>query len=136
MENENMKNMIILKDLPSNLVEEAIVIFKTNKKIKKPELIENKKHKFSNNKDEVKGKKDDFLVKEAQNVISDYIYRIENQDLKGEKSIKKLEEKYKKLKLISGILTLRLWCLPVDNYILNCNFTDCLNAVNYSQLIW
>jgi len=104
MDNGDMKNMIILKDLPSNLVEEAIVIFKTNKKVKKPELVENKKHKFSNSKNEVKVKEDDFLIKEAQNVISDYISRVENQDFKGKKKLKDLEEKYKKLKFISGIL--------------------------------
>ena len=104
MDNGDMKNMIILKDLPSNLVEEAIVIFKTNKKIKKPEWIEYKKHKFSNNKDAVKVKQDDFLIKEAQNVISDYISRVENQNFKSRKSLKRLEKQYKKLKLISGIL--------------------------------
>lgn len=104
MDNGDMKNMIILKDLPSNLVEEAIVIFKTNKKVKKPELIENKKHKFSNSKNVAKAKEDDFLIKEAQNVISDYISRVENQDFKGKKSFRKLEKKYKKLKFISGIL--------------------------------
>ena len=104
MDNGDMKNMIILKDLPSNLVEQAIVIFKTNKKVKKPEFIENKKHEFSNSKKVDKIKENDFLIKEAQNVISDYISRVENQDFKGKKSLKKLEEKYKKLKFITGIL--------------------------------
>ena len=27
MNNENMKNMVVLKDIPSNIVEEAIIIF-------------------------------------------------------------------------------------------------------------
>ena len=48
MDISNMKNIIILKNLPSNLIEEAIFILKQNKKVKKPELIENKKQKFSN----------------------------------------------------------------------------------------
>ena len=39
---ENMRNIVMLKDLPSNLVEEAIVVLKQNQKIKKPEYIENK----------------------------------------------------------------------------------------------
>ena len=35
MNTENMKNILILKDLPSNLVEEAIVFLKQNQKNKK-----------------------------------------------------------------------------------------------------
>ena len=124
MDNNDMKNMIILKDLPSNLVEEAIVIFKTNKKVKRPELIENKKHKFSNSKDTFKAEKNDFLIKEAQNVISDYISRVENQDFKGKKSLKKLEKKYNKLKFISGILAMRFCHMFIHYYILNCNKTS------------
>lgn len=37
-----MKNIIVLKDLPSNIAEEAIVILKSNSKIKNKEIIENK----------------------------------------------------------------------------------------------
>ena len=40
MENGKMKNILVLKDLPSNLVEEAIVILKSSKKVKKLERIE------------------------------------------------------------------------------------------------
>lgn len=35
METSNMKNIVVLKNLPSNIVEEAIVILKGNKKNKK-----------------------------------------------------------------------------------------------------
>ena len=38
-----MKNMVVLKNLPSNLVEEAIVILKSSKKVKKLEKIEKNK---------------------------------------------------------------------------------------------
>lgn len=34
MDVSNMKNIIVLKNLPSNLVEEAIVVLKENKKVK------------------------------------------------------------------------------------------------------
>ena len=40
MEASKMKNMVVLKNLPSNLVEEAIVILKSNKHVKKLEKIE------------------------------------------------------------------------------------------------
>lgn len=39
---EDMRNIVVLKDLPSNLVEEAIIVLKQNQKIKKPEYVENK----------------------------------------------------------------------------------------------
>ena len=35
MKNNYLQNMIVLKNLPSNLVEEAIVVLKQNKKAKK-----------------------------------------------------------------------------------------------------
>ena len=34
MESSDMKNMVVLKNLPSNMVEEAIIIFKENQRIK------------------------------------------------------------------------------------------------------
>ena len=43
METSNMKNMVVLKNLPSNLVEEAIIILKSNKKVKKLQKIEKKR---------------------------------------------------------------------------------------------
>ena len=39
----NMKNMVILRDIPSNMVEEAIVIFKPNIKIEQGKKEEKKK---------------------------------------------------------------------------------------------
>lgn len=98
MDISSMKNMIVLKDLPSNIVEEAIVILKTNKKIKKPELVQNKSENFKNsNNKEDKGNQD-YIVKEAELVISNYISKIEDQDIKGKKELKQLEKKYKNLK--------------------------------------
>ena len=35
MEASNMKNMVVLKNLPSNIVDEAIIILKNGKKVKK-----------------------------------------------------------------------------------------------------
>ena len=34
-----MKNMVVLKNLPSNIVEEAIVVLKPNKKVKNVQYI-------------------------------------------------------------------------------------------------
>ena len=40
METSNLKNMVVLKNLPSNIVDEAIIVLKTNKKAKKLQKIE------------------------------------------------------------------------------------------------
>ena len=106
MDISSMKNMIVLKNLPSNIVEEAIVILKANKKIKKLELIQNKSEDFKNSKNNKEDKcNQDYIVKEAELVISNYISKIEDQDIKGKKELKQLEKKYKNLKVCTvGII--------------------------------
>ena len=43
-----MKNMVVLKNLPSNMVEEAIIIFKENQRVKEKELVEKKQKLIAN----------------------------------------------------------------------------------------
>lgn len=95
METSNMKNMVILKNLPSNLVEEAIVILKSSKKVKKLEKIE-KNNSF--NKEETVKREKDYILKEAEMLVSSYISRLENsQEQKQYKTIKSTK-KYIRLK--------------------------------------
>ena len=70
METSNMKNIVVLKNLPSNIVEEAIVILKGNKKIKKLELADKKNSKNVQN-EELKNK--EYILKEAEMLFSNYI---------------------------------------------------------------
>ena len=77
MENNNLKNIIVLKNLPSNLIEEAIVILKTNKKEKKIEQIVQAK----------KGRQQDFekdskqyIFKEAEMIVNDFICKTESNN--------------------------------------------------------
>jgi len=98
-----MKNIIILKDLPSNLIDEAFVILKNNKKIKSLERIENKK---SNGIE--KEKSEEYIVKEAEMVISNYLSNLENEKQIRSYSVKRIENKYKRLKAISIILGIML----------------------------
>ena len=70
MEKSQMKNMVVLKNLPSNLIEEAIVVFKTVKSAKEFQYID----KIENLKNEQSKKNTkDYMVKEAESVISNYI---------------------------------------------------------------
>ena len=43
MNQSGLKNMVVLRNLPSNIVEEAIVVLKTNSRVKQDEKIENVK---------------------------------------------------------------------------------------------
>lgn len=104
MNTSSMKNIVILKDLPSNLIEEAIVFLKENEKLKKPELIDidlKQKKTISSEKESKQKNPKDYIIKEAQMLISDYISRIENKDKKQDISYKKLKKKYQLLQKIS-----------------------------------
>lgn len=89
MENNKIKNTIVLRGMASNVVDEAIVILKPNIKIKKIQTIKNVKEK-SNSKE--------LILKEAEHIVSEYVNRISTEELKKEKI--KLEKKIKKLKIL------------------------------------
>jgi len=102
-----MKNMIVLKDLPSNIIDEAIVILKPNIKIKNLNMIDAQK----NNKRGEESKKDpkNYIINEAQMVISNYIGTLEIQKEKKQDKTKKEKSNHKTLKtaaIILGILLL------------------------------
>lgn len=126
MKTDVMKNVIILKNLPSNLIDEAIVIVKDKKKIKDinySEFIKDGGEKFSSSSNRqtsnrvIQGymkeedlkkledtKKEDrkYVIKEAEIVVSNYLSKIDNK--MPEKKIKRLEKSYKRAKKISIIL--------------------------------
>lgn len=106
------KNIVILKNLPSNLIEEAIIVVKSKNKIKN---LENRNLKAENqNNGIIKGtmKEEEFnkikninkeerkfVIKEAEIVIENYIKQLEN-DIKNKK-IEKIKKSNKKLKIIN-----------------------------------
>jgi len=76
METSEAKQIITLRNLPSNLVEEAIVVFKTNKKVKNLEYSKKKGKKVGENKEPP----DFYLMKEAEMVVNEYIRKLEKND--------------------------------------------------------
>ena len=98
METSPMKNIVVLKNLPSNLVEEAIVILKTNKEAKRLEYIDKTINKNTNNSKRTK----EYMVREAESVISSYISKIED-NRNNRFPTSNIERKYKKLKIYSII---------------------------------
>ena len=103
MDTENMKNMVVLKNLPSNIVDEAIVILKPNVKLKRLDLAKNKtvnkkvkNEKFDNSKK--------YIINEAEMVVSNYLSKIEDDKNNIAKVNRKMENKYKMARAISIIL--------------------------------
>lgn len=99
MEASKLKNMVVLKNLPSNIVDEAIIVLKSNKKVKKLQKIENKRIKT-----EESIKKDkEYILKEAEMLVNSYVSKVEN----NKKTIinKESKQKYNKLKKYSIAIT-------------------------------
>ena len=116
MEESKLKNIVVLKNLPSNLVDEAIIILKSNKNVKRLEKIDkDKRNESSITKKDVNKK--DFVVKEAELVVSSYISKVENSS-KADKQ-RKIEQnrKIRRLKnyayLSSLIIFLQLMLLII-----------------------
>lgn len=104
MDIENMKNMIVLKNLPSNIVDEAIVILKPNIKLKSLNIPEKNSVKNKKNK-EIKSKNPKkYIINEAEMVVSNYISKIENEKKNVSKVNKKIENKYKRVRALAMFL--------------------------------
>lgn len=67
-----MKNTVVLKDVESNLVEEAIIVFRDNVKIKEKQLAKGESSKQISDSENI-------TMEEAQNVILNYIGSLENE---------------------------------------------------------
>ena len=89
MENNKIKNTIVLRGMASNLVDEAIVILKPHVKLRKIQTIKNVKEKNYSK---------EMILKEAENIVTEYVEKISTEQLKSEKI--KLEKRIKKLKLM------------------------------------
>jgi len=112
MESSDMKNMVVLKNLPSNMVEEAIIIFKETQKIKQKELIDKSK---KINPIQIQSKSKDYILKEAEMLVTDYINKIENK--RKLKSDNNIINKYNNLKKYSIVSTIILIISLIINFI-------------------
>ena len=111
MESSDMKNMVVLKNLPSNMVEEAIIIFKETQKVKQKELIDKGKNL---NEKEIQPKSKEYILREAEMLVTDYINKIENKKRFNNKDI---ISKYSKLKKYNICLTVLLILSIIINFI-------------------
>lgn len=102
MEASKLKNIVVLRNLPSNIVDEAIIVLKTNRRVKKLQKVEqNKKIQINEN---IKKDKE-YILKEAEMLVNNYSSKLENNE-KKEIFNKQAKEKYNKLKKYAIVTTL------------------------------
>lgn len=100
MDINRMRNIVILKDLPSNIVDEAFIVLKKNQKIKRFEYADNKFENFSN--ENSRDNEEEYVVKEAELLVSNYIDNLEKSDVSNKNA--GFIKKYKYLKIASTLL--------------------------------
>lgn len=100
MQNKKLKNTIVLKGVASNIIEEAIVILKPNVKLKQKEFVD------KNSRIEKRNVPNDYVIKEAEKVILNYIQTIEKENRINRK-LKRMQ-KYRFLQLTNIVLVIML----------------------------
>lgn len=98
----NMKNILVLNNLPSNLVEEAIIVLKANQKIKKTKYVQEKTSRPKKEEIENNG----YIVREAEMLVENYITQLEEKRKPKEIIIKK---KYNRLRIGTYLLAVTCW---------------------------
>jgi hypothetical protein len=93
MQNNKLKNTIVLKGMASNVVDEAIVVLKPNVKLKVPK---------TNGTERENGKREEFILKEAENVVNEYVNRLKREEIL--KSHEDLKRKLMKVRIIALFL--------------------------------
>lgn len=98
MEKCKMKNVVVLRNLPSNLIEEAFVVVKSKKIAKSLERID-----VRNEKIDGKNKDDGYIVREAESVLASFVSLMEKKDRK--KVDLGLKRRYNMLKIYGVLVT-------------------------------
>lgn len=98
MEKCKMKNVVVLRNLPSNLIEEAFVVVKSKKIARSLEYIDGK-----NEIDKKDCKDDGYIVREAESVLTSYVSLMEKKDEK--KVDLGVKRRYNMLKVYGVLVT-------------------------------
>ena len=92
------KKIICVKDIPSNIIEEAIFILKSN-------VVDNK-----NSKLEIKTK--EIILDEAEEIVDEYLDKIHQKKVE-EKNIEKNKQLKKEIMYIIGLFIIAFVCISV-----------------------
>lgn len=90
------ENMVVIKNLPSNIVDEAWVVLKPGVKKKEKDFIQ----KVKNNKNYI-NKEKGYIVKEVEMVVKEYLNDINS--LKNNRKYERILKKYNNLKKVFAI---------------------------------
>ena len=101
MEEINFKNTITIKNLPSNLIEKAVIVFKDKKTVKEIQKIEQQYNKKGK---QISKNTNCYAIKEAELIVTNYLKEINNK--KRNKIVK--NESNKKIKIYSVVVTILL----------------------------
>ena len=98
MEKCKMKNVVVLRNLPSNLIDEAFVVVKSKNVARSLERIDGKNENIDR-----KNKDNGYIVREAESVLSSYVSLVEKKD---EKKIDLgIKRRYNMLKIYGVLVT-------------------------------
>lgn len=102
-----MKNIIVLKDLPSNMVDEAIVVLKSGVKIKNLEKKASDA-KLKGNFNENESSNSETAIKEAEIIVENYLKGLEKENKPNENmtNVKKMRLQYRKMQMCTAVLGL------------------------------
>lgn len=92
------KKVICIKDIHSNLIEEAIFILKTNDKEPKAEF----EHKTK-----------EIILEEAENIISDYAFQVQISNSEEESNFKKLRQIKFEACYITALIVIVCICISI-----------------------
>ena len=98
MEKGKMKNVVVLRNLPSNLIDEAFVVVKSKNVARSLERIDGKNENIDR-----KNKDDGYIVREAESVLSRYVSLVEKKDDK--KVDFGIKRRYNMLKIYGVLVT-------------------------------
>lgn len=86
------KKVVFVKDIPSNLIEEAIFILKTEDSENRVEQSMLNKRKYG----------DDMVVREAEDIVKEYVYKFQKEYDTEKRKVER--EKYAKIQKIKNII--------------------------------
>lgn len=94
------KKIICVKDIPSNIIEEAIFILKSN-------VVENK-----NTKLEMRTK--EIILDEAEEIVDEYLEKIkEEKNIQKQSKTEKVKEMKKEIIYLTGLFIIACICISI-----------------------
>lgn len=93
------KKIICVKDIPSNIIEEAIFILKSN-------IVDNKNQKFEMRTKEI-------ILDEAEEIVDEYLEKIQDERKSEDSKAERIKQIKKELIYIFGLFIIACVCISI-----------------------